>query len=83
MNLTTFIASEKDSRCLMISWKSQIEISVTEKKGIRIITRSRSTYSTVLCYMIMLCMSIFLTIFRSFFFSLRLVFSKGIVYSNV
>ena len=31
----------------------------------------------VLCYMIMLCMNIFLTIFRSFF-SRRLVFSKVI-----
>ena len=46
MNLTTFIGSEKDSRCLMISWKRQLEINVTEKKGIRIITGSRSTYST-------------------------------------
>ena len=33
-------------------------------------------YCFNLCYMIMLCMSIFLIIFRSFFFSIRLVFSK-------
>ena len=57
--------------------RHEIEINVTEKKGIRIITGSRSTYSTdfVSGDMIILCMNIFLTFFRSFS-SIRLVFSK-------